>query len=172
MAHYQAGVIALDVSNLPGQPTVIGYYDTYPGSGLQYQGAWNVYPYYQSGKFIVSDINTGLYVLRFGSPIGIHQNGWEIPDVYLLKQNYPNPFNPNTKIEFHIPNSAYISLKIFDVTGNLVESLYEGHRMAGSYTVDFNASGLSSGVYFCRFTATSEDKSKSFSESRRMVLIK
>ncbi|MCX7878198.1 MAG: choice-of-anchor B family protein [Ignavibacteria bacterium] len=172
MAHYRAGVIALDVSNLPSQPVVIGYYDTYPGSGLQYQGAWNVYPYYQSGKFIVSDINTGLYVLKFGSPIGIQQNGNAVPDKFLLKQNYPNPFNPVTKINFQLPVSSYISIKIFDSSGKLIKVLYEGYRFAGNYAMDFNASELSSGVYFCMLTAWSENKNQTFTESIKMVLAK
>jgi choice-of-anchor B domain-containing protein len=165
MAHYRAGVVALNVSNLPSQPTVIGYYDTYPGSGTAYQGAWNVFPYYNSGKFIVSDIATGLYVFRFGVT-GITQNGTEIPSDYSLGQNYPNPFNPTTKFNFEIPKSGDVSLKIYDVNGKVVETMFEGYRFAGKYIADFNASKLASGVYFYSLTADG------FSETKKMVLTK
>ncbi len=171
MAHYRAGVVALDVSNLPSQPTVIGYYDTYPGSGLNYQGAWNVFPYYNSGKFIVSDINTGLYVLRFGNPIGIQPNGNEVPAKFSLEQNYPNPFNPVTKIKFSIPqqgsqNAFNTKLVVYDVTGKAISTLVNQSLNAGNYEVDFNSSNLSSGMYFYSL------ESGAFKETKKMVLVK
>jgi hypothetical protein len=166
MSHYRAGVVALDVSNLPAAPTVIGYYDTYPGSGTAYQGAWNVFPYYNSGKFIVSDINTGLYVFRFGNPIGIQPNGSEIPKSFSLGQNYPNPFNPSTKINFEIPKTASVDLKVYDAAGRLVKTLYSGFLSAGKFSIDFNAASLSSGIYFYSLI------SDSFTESKKMIVTK
>jgi hypothetical protein len=166
MSHYQAGVVALDVSNLPAAPAVIGYYDTYPGIGTGYQGAWNVYPYFNSGKFIVSDINTGLYVFKFGSPIGINNNGTGIPESFKLDQNYPNPFNPSTKINFELPKTSEADLKVYDASGRIVKTLYSGFLSAGKYSVDFSANGLSSGIYFYSLT-TGE-----FKESKKMILIK
>lgn len=165
MSHYRAGVVALDVSNLPAQPTVIGYYDTYNGSGMAYQGAWNVFPYYNSGKFIVSDILTGLYVFTFGLT-GIQQNGSEVPRDFSLGQNYPNPFNPTTKFNFELPKAGNMSLKIYDVSGKLVETMYEGYRFAGSYTADFDGTKLSSGVYFYSLEA------EGFRQTKKMVLTK
>jgi choice-of-anchor B domain-containing protein len=166
MAHYRAGVVALDVSTLPAAPTVIGYYDTYPGTGTAYQGAWNVFPYYNSGKFIVSDIKTGLYVFRFGNPIGIHQTTSEIPAAYRLEQNYPNPFNPTAKINFSLPLSGDVTLSVFDASGKLVETILQGYRLAGSYETEFNASGFASGVYFYTLRAGG------FSETKKMVIVK
>ncbi len=166
MAHYRAGIIALDVSALPSQPTVIGYFDTYPGAGLAYQGAWNVYPYYNSGKFVGSDIATGLYVFKFGNPIGINQNGTEVPRSFKLEQNYPNPFNPTTKFNFDLPESGNLSLKIYDASGRIVETLFQGYRFAGKYTADFNAGNLASGVYFYSIVT------EGYSETKKMVLVK
>ena len=166
MAHYRAGVVALDVSTLPAAPTVIGFYDTYPGNGTAYQGAWNVFPYYNSGKFIVSDIKTGLYVFRFGNPIGIHQTTSEIPSAYRLEQNYPNPFNPSSKINFSLPKSGDVTLVVFDASGKLVETILQGYRLAGSYETEFNASGLASGVYFYTLRAGE------FTETKKMVIVK
>lgn len=171
MAHYRAGIVALDVHNLPVQPTVIGYYDTYPGSGLDYQGAWNVFPYYNSGKFIGSDISTGLYVLRFGNPIGISHNGTEVPAEYKLEQNYPNPFNPVTKINFSIAslsgkNSSFVNLSVFDVSGRLVKTLVNQSLNAGNYSAELNGSGLASGMYFYTL------KAGNFRETKKLVLVK
>ncbi len=171
MAHYRAGIIALDVSNLPAQPTVIGYYDTFTGSGTAYQGAWNVYPYYNSGKFIGSDIATGLYVLKFGNPIGIQHNGNSIPEKFSLEQNYPNPFNPVTKIKFSIPqdgatNSFKTKLIIFDITGKVIKTLIDQSLNAGNYEAEFNASDFASGMYFYSLEAGS------FKETKKMALIK
>jgi choice-of-anchor B domain-containing protein len=167
MAHYRAGIIALNVANLPAAPTVIGYYDTYTGTpSVAYQGAWNVYPYYPSGKFIGSDMETGLYVLKFGASTGITQNGTEVPAEYSLEQNYPNPFNPGTKFNFHIPKAGNVSVKIYDASGKLVETMFNGYRFAGSYTAEFNAAALSSGVYFYSLEA------EGFRQTKKMVLTK
>lgn len=171
MAHYRAGVVALDVSTLPSQPTVIGYYDTYPGSGTAYQGAWNVFPYYNSGRFIVSDIATGLYVFRFGNPIGISHNGNEVPGEFKLEQNYPNPFNPVTKIKFSIPGnngsrSHFTRLVVYDITGKAVKILVEQNLNAGNYEAELNSGDMASGMYFYRLTAGS------FSETKKLVFVK
>ncbi len=89
-----------------------------------------------------------------------------IPSVYSLSQNYPNPFNPSTKINFSLPKQGYVSLKVYDVLGKEVMTLVNGQMTAGSYAVDFNASDLSSGVYFFRM------ESGEFSDIKRMMLIK
>lgn len=169
LAHYGAGVVVLDASNLPSPPSLLGYYDTYPAQPVQnsyFNGAWNVYCYYPSGKFVVADMQTGLYVFSLGNVIGIHQNGTEIPVGYKLEQNYPNPFNPSTKINFSLSKSSNIDFKIFDVNGRLVETIYNGYKSAGKYTIDFDASKLASGVYFYRIDAGE------FSDSRKMLLVK
>ncbi|MBZ0202734.1 MAG: T9SS type A sorting domain-containing protein, partial [Ignavibacteria bacterium] len=83
-----------------------------------------------------------------------------------LSQNYPNPFNPSTKIDFSLPNSSNVELKIFDVLGREVYTLLNEEFAAGNYSVDFNASELPSGMYFYKLT------SGEFSEVKKMVLIK
>jgi len=71
-----------------------------------------------------------------------------IPDKFLLKQNYPNPFNPLTKIEWQTPLAGFNVLKIYDVLGSEVKTLVDEFLEAGKHSIDFNASGLSSGIYF------------------------
>ena len=167
MAHYKAGVVVLDCSNLPSAPTLRGYYDTYPGpSNTDYfRGAWNVFPYYPSGKFIVSDMQTGLYVFRF-SPTGIQPNGNEIPSSFKLHQNYPNPFNPSTKIGFEIPKEGIVTLSVYDAEGREVETIFNGILHAGKYTTTYNAKNLASGLYYFAMRADG------FSDVKKMVLIK
>jgi len=83
-----------------------------------------------------------------------------------LLQNYPNPFNPTTKISFDVPKTGFVSLKVYDVLGKEVANLVNGVRNPGSYIVDFNASHLSSGVYFYRIEAGE------FTQVKKMLLIK
>lgn len=88
------------------------------------------------------------------------------PKSYVLGQNYPNPFNPSTSIEFSIPESGNISLRIYDMTGREVAVLVNEYRNSGSYIVNWNASGVSSGVYFYKII------SGSFVETKKMILAK
>lgn len=88
------------------------------------------------------------------------------PESYSLSQNYPNPFNPSTTFTFSIPKSQNVSLKFYDVLGNEVATYVDGFLNAGSYSVEFNGSGFSSGIYFYKLTAGD------FSETKKMNLIK
>ena len=88
------------------------------------------------------------------------------PNEFTLYQNYPNPFNPSTSIKYTIPSSQYASLKVFDVLGNEVVTLFSEVKPAGSYEIIFNAANLTSGVYFYRIRAGS------FVETKKMILLK
>lgn len=98
--------------------------------------------------------------------IGITPIGNEVPAVYKLQQNYPNPFNPSTKIRFSVPLSGKVLLEVYDVLGNQVSVLVNESVKAGSYEVDFNATGLSSGIYFYKLS------SGGFAETKKMILVK
>lgn len=76
-----------------------------------------------------------------------------LPTEYVLSQNYPNPFNPTTTIEFTLPKRSEVNLVVYDLVGRVVAELASGNLNAGCHTVNFNASNLSSGVYFYRLTA-------------------
>ena len=90
----------------------------------------------------------------------------EVLNDFTLNQNYPNPFNPSTKISFSIPQSGFTSLKIYDLLGNEVANLLEGEMSEGNYELQFNASNLSSGIYFYSLT------SGEFSKTMKMILSK
>lgn len=89
-----------------------------------------------------------------------------IPSDYSLSQNYPNPFNPTTTVEFSIPKSGLVTLKIYDVLGKEVGVVVNEVKNAGSYRVDINASNLTSGVYFYKLEAGD------FSQIKKMMLLK
>ncbi|RPI16079.1 MAG: T9SS C-terminal target domain-containing protein [Ignavibacteriae bacterium] len=104
--------------------------------------------------------------------IGIQNKNKEIPEKYFLGQNYPNPFNPVTKIKFAIPKAGTggdrVKLVIYDLLGKEVATLVNEQLSPGTYEVEWNASGYSSGIYFYRLT-TSNNK---FSDTKKLVLIK
>ncbi len=85
---------------------------------------------------------------------------------FSLLQNFPNPFNPTTKIKFRIVDFGFVSLKVYDVLGNEVATIVNEERPAGVYEMEFNATELSSGIYFYKLTA---DK---FSQTKKMLLLK
>ena len=90
----------------------------------------------------------------------------EIPTMYSLSQNYPNPFNPSTTINYSIPQSSLVSLKVYDILGREVATLVNEVKPVGNYQVVFNASTLASGVYFYRIVVGN------FSETKKLNLIK
>jgi hypothetical protein len=98
--------------------------------------------------------------------VGIISNSNNIPTVYKLSQNYPNPFNPATKINYQIPVKGYVSLKIYDMLGRVVKELVNEIKSQGFYTVDYDASGLSSGIYLYRLECNG------YIETKKMVMIK
>jgi len=99
-------------------------------------------------------------------PVGIGHNGSVVPSVYSLAQNYPNPFNPTTTINFGIPKAGLVKLVVYDILGRVVSTLVNERKDAGMYNVAFDASNISSGVYFYKVEAGD------FSSIKKMVLVK
>jgi photosystem II stability/assembly factor-like uncharacterized protein len=78
----------------------------------------------------------------------------EMPTTYSLSRNYPNPFNPTTTIQYSIPKDEFVKLVVYDITGRVVKELVSGHKVAGKYSVEFNATGLASGIYFYKLNTS------------------
>jgi hypothetical protein len=106
------------------------------------------------------------------STTGVNKDNSNIPTAFSLSQNYPNPFNPSTSISYQLPSDAFVTLKIFNVLGNEVRTLTNGFTQAGSHQVQFNAQGLSSGVYFYTIQASSLNGKQSFRSTKKMILMK
>jgi uncharacterized delta-60 repeat protein len=123
----------------------------------------NINNVFVAGK---NDADDGIIIKYVQAPIGIQQNGNEVPAEFELGQNYPNPFNPVTNIEFSVPRSSFVRLAVFDILGREVSVLVNRHLDAGKYKYDFDASKLSSGIFFYRLEADN------FSEVKKMNLIK
>ena len=109
----------------------------------------NLFYYYYG---LLDSQNIGLYIYPV-SETTANESGAELPNKFSLLQNYPNPFNPTTKISFSITQSGLTTLQVYDVLGKEVAELVNENLSAGNYSVDFNASNLSSGIYFYRLVS-------------------
>ena len=125
------------------------------------------------GRMILHRHGTKRYVSHVvsespGQPFitSIYHDESNYPSGFYLEQNYPNPFNPSTTINYSIPSSEFVTLKVYDVLGNKVATLVDEYKFAGSYEIDFDASQLSSGVYFYKLQAGR------FVEIKKMMLIR
>ncbi len=85
---------------------------------------------------------------------------------FELSQNYPNPFNPSTRIQYQVSSNSQVSLKVYDVLGNEVATLVNEEKPTGVYEVNFDASQLSSGIYFYKLNAAN------YSETKKMILMR
>lgn len=100
------------------------------------------------------------------SPTSVQSVAKALPAEYILNQNYPNPFNPSTTIRYSIPTAGRVSLRIYNILGQLVATLVDGYQNAGTYQASFDGSALSSGVYLYRIEAGS------FATVKKMLLVK
>ncbi len=149
VSYYVDGYVVLDISD-PTNPILAGQYDTYPGTDGPFKGAWGVYPYLPSGFTIVSDIETGLYVLKFDIPTAVVDE--ELPISFSLKQNYPNPFNPLTNISFSIQVPGLVTLRVYGILGEEVAELLNEFKEAGNYEINFSAANLPTGIYIAKLS--------------------
>jgi len=107
-----------------------------------------------------------MFLITFNTPTSVENYPAQLPTAYRLDQNYPNPFNPSTIISYDLPVSGYVRLGVYNVLGQLVATLVDGTKEAGSHTVRFDGSDLPSGVYLYRLEVGN------FIRTRRMVLMK
>lgn len=106
-----------------------------------------------------------------GVASAVEKEGSSLPNAFALQQNYPNPFNPSTRIDFSVAQPGLVTLKVYNVLGSEVATLVNEPKAAGRYSVNWNAAGLSSGVYLYRMAVTSEQGTL-FNDVKRLVLLK
>jgi hypothetical protein len=109
---------------------------------------------------------TGATWVFTGTTTEVQEHDPNLPSEFSLQQNYPNPFNPSTSIQYAIASRQFVTLKVYDILGNAVATLVNEEKPAGSYEVNFDSNGLSSGVYFYKLIAGS------FSETKKMILMR
>lgn len=117
----------------------------------------------------ITSTSDSLYVLYNlgGGTVGIQDEEIEeIPTSFSLAQNFPNPFNPSTTIQYSLPQSGSVSLKIYNLLGEEVKTLADEYQVAGKHSVHFNASSLASGIYLYRIQAGA------FEQTKKMILLK
>ena len=100
------------------------------------------------------------------NPVGIINYTNEIPQKYSLEQNYPNPFNPVTMMKYNIVKDGFVKVAVYDLLGREINTIVNENQKAGTYTVQFDAAGLPSGVYFYKLITNG------FTETRKMMLLK
>ncbi len=120
---------------------------------------------YLYGLSILAPGLTGTYMAQINTT-DVKDLSSNVPADFTLKQNYPNPFNPSTSIEFTIPESSQVLLKVYDASGREVAGLINKNMSAGNYRYDFNALNLASGVYFYRLTAGG------MTQTKKMMLLR
>jgi len=121
----------------------------------------SVFVRFQSDNFFLSS-----WMKESGQVTGIGDGNNNLPKEFILLQNYPNPFNPSTEISYSIPQTNFVSLKIYDVLGKEIATLVNEEKSIGNYTVEFSASNLSSGIYFYRMQAGS------FTDTKKFILLR
>lgn len=145
-------VTAIDAGN-SGDQIKITIWDKLDGDNVIYD------------NLIMNELGGG-YITIVNSPFVKEGNELNIPDEFSLEQNYPNPFNPSTTIKYSIPNSGFVTLKVYDIIGNELVTLVDEERSPGSYEVSFNASDYASGIYIYALRADG------FTQTKKMMLIK
>jgi hypothetical protein len=116
--------------------------------------------------FLLTEVPSIQIFTHFTQYDGVGKLDELVPTIFQLEQNYPNPFNPSTKIRYSIPEYSSVTLKVFNLLGEEIETLVNSEQSAGVYEATFDASNLASGIYF--YTLQTDN----FSSSKKMILIK
>jgi|YelNatPaOPRAMG01_1025707.scaffolds.fasta_scaffold00247_4 hypothetical protein len=146
----------------PGVDTVNGG-STYLDNDLPF-GVNHFFSIAEPGPIVINNVfNVQDSVASFTDVKKVDNN---LPATYKLSQNYPNPFNPSTTINYSLPKSGLVTLKVYNILGQVVATLVNQNQVAGNYNVSFDASRLASGVYFYSI------KAGNFSEVKKMMLLK
>ena len=145
-------ILSIDTSFTLGIPDV--HQAQFP---YEYWFSYNfgIYSYFEWG---IVDYTYGLEGciisgVTYGELLVSVNNDLTIPHNFSMLQNYPNPFNPNTTIKYQIPKLSFVTLKVYDVLGNAIATLVNEEKPAGSYEVEFDGIGLTSGIYYYQFRA-------------------
>jgi hypothetical protein len=146
--------------SLKGKPVGVEYI------GNDFKAITLSFPLYYMNKEQAKSIMQYILTAKFDEVMPVEDNTYEILCAYQLYQNYPNPFNPSTTIKYSLPEDGFVKLVVYNMLGETVAVLVNGTQKAGRYEVNFDASGISSGVYVYRIEASN------FIASRKLILLK
>lgn len=153
----------------PGSPTVGPLTDATPTGDLNNVGTVALRQGTNTARQIL--LIDGIRVFKsWGNLVGITPIT-EVAEDFSLSQNYPNPFNPSTKINFSIPERSFVTLKVYDMLGKEVMELVNNNFSAGTYAVDMNANGLSTGIYMYSISASTESGNV-LRDTKKLMLVK
>jgi len=178
--NFQDGMVSINTNGLDVEITVSGTNNTVAGELVNSSGTVvAVNNGTNSNPFTLTAPGPGNYIVNAGhkSPLVWDSASVSItitdlgdvtfnPSEFKLYDNYPNPFNPSTTIRYSIPEASFTTLNVYDALGNIVSSLVNESKSAGIYEVVFNASGLSSGIYYYTL------QTGSLKETKKMILTK
>lgn len=142
-------------------------------SGMPYALVFDLTVVYPNRKIRATTHGNGVYERKLlENPVSVNSSARTLEKNFRLFQNFPNPFNPETKINYELLSDAKIVLRIYDINGKELLTLLNEKQSPGLHTVNFSGKNLTSGVYFYKLTATSLNSSLTFSETRKMLLVK
>lgn len=150
IANYRAGLRVIDISDIENQNmNEIAYFDTYPNDDFaDYDGAWNVYPYFESGNIVISDINRGLFIVRnSNSTVNVIENDLNLTAIY------PNP--ATNKLTINSNQASINKLEVVDILGKKLITI---DNLNGLNTYELDITSLKSGVYFMKLNGSKTRK--------------
>ena len=107
-----------------------------------------------------------VWLIKTSSAVNsVYEDNSDITSDYDLHQNYPNPFNPSTTIEFDMPTSGFVSIKVYNIMGQEITTLVDKELLPGNHKVEWNPQNLSSGIYFYKL------ETKGFQETKKLILL-
>jgi hypothetical protein len=152
------GLRILDITD-PASPTEVGYYDT-PGFANDSKVVGSLI-------YVVDELS--FEILRYNPSVGIEEDNEKLiikNDKLILLQNHPNPFHELTAISYQLGAPSHTSLKIYDITGRLIETLVDEVKDSGVYQVEWNGKDQASGIYFYRL------QSDNLVSTKKMILLR
>jgi photosystem II stability/assembly factor-like uncharacterized protein len=139
------------------------------------QGIWGptISEFYFSDEYIFAASYNGVYRLKISDIVGVNSHVQNVSENFSLYQNYPNPFNPVTRIRFDIQENSIVKLKVFDLSGREIQTIYNKASSPGTYFSEFDGSDLASGIYFCRIEVNGQKTDRQlYSKTIKMLLVK
>ena len=178
---FEDGIVSASLSDLDVSVTVSGTSSSVAGELVDENGTVvSVNNSTSNNPFTLTAPGPGTYTVNAGfknpnrrwdsttvtiNVTGVSDNSTS-PSTFKLFDNYPNPFNPSTVIKYSVAKNSFTTLNVYNSVGKLVTTLVNETKTSGTYEVEFNAEGLSSGIYYYKLTAGS------FSETKKMILLK